>query len=635
MDDRRMNKEPLHRLSACQVSWRRTAPLLLTLAMYGSVATAAGTPHTGVATPQAHGNSQGVLKGVARGKTACVRPNSLRNHIYRRKNGALSRWLPADTVTHTLPRLSATAVRTAENDHVFAEGGELFVKMRTEAGTRIARVVHDDTGYRIKLEGGVDGPHVTRQRGNLWDLADNHDVKGSYIARAISEDITTDGQTLNHAAGVLERLGLSETRLAMPDAIDVANLAVGQAFIETLPGRLRDPAAIAWTPWEVRQIAPGMARQTERTLSFYREDGTFEYAVQPDGAAVAEASVPGSALQLKRIGERYVLRATGQPGTTRDYRTVFAAVEEATRPPEDLRVREPAAFEAELRTKLAESIEARSTFPEFERMQASLINAQGQNHSPGHESKLRDVSRLHHALFDKHHALTAADEGRLIGAVRTLLLNKQHPLDIEVRRHGTGELLALYGLPPNLPAAPPLPPIFPAAPPVIPFGQRIVIEAEVAADGRRIAYYRRDNHGDPIRSRPVDESFSPIIDVLLNAGNGELRIALSKGEWDWRLFANDVLARIVRDEDGLLSAYDEYLVVNDASVLAQARGHDRWVAGGRQFVTLTNLEGRTQVVETSLAPTSGTYYRVIRPGSAIAIGYAGSVVERDGRWYRF
>jgi antitoxin component of RelBE/YafQ-DinJ toxin-antitoxin module len=567
------------------------------------------------------------VSGAAK-KAACVRPASLSNRLYRRRDGTLSRWTAANALTHTVPQLPLDA--TPRPDGMFGRGGDLLVYLQVGDNIRTANVFPDGAGYRIRLEGNIDGPLIERQQNNLWGLASHqdNDVKGSVLARFIPETITADARTLNHAADVMEQMGLSETRLlelsASPRTLgnaaggDLANLAVGQAFLETLPDRLRDPSASTWTTWEVQQIAPAMAAQTGRPLAFYRQDGSLGFAVQPDGTTVAADAIPDTALHLQRIDERYILLDGHQGDTPRDHRSIFAAVERGTRPAGDLRVMEADLWDVIFRAKLADAFEARSTFPELNRMQQGLIDINGRNHSRGHVKRLMDMSRMQHALFDRHHALTALEERRLLMAVQDIM-----PVDrkiaIEVRQNRTGEQLAFLGTTRF----------------TVPTRSRIVIEAETDAMGRRIAYYRQDSHGEAIRSRPVEESFSPIIDVLLNAGNGELRNALSRGEWDWRLFANDVLARLVEKENVLLPPGSDHLVVNDPGLLAQAetQATDRWIANGRQYVTLRNLDGRTQVVETSnLQNTDGTYH-ILHPLYSSHYASTWRVIERDGKWF--
>jgi hypothetical protein len=557
----------------------------------------------------------GSTTGVTQVARARLRKGAV--HVYSRAGGKRGLWLDADTRRYALAQLPVDAA--PRGDGVFAKGNALFVNLDTQDGVRPVRITPDGESYRIRLDDNAAGP-LLRRTGATWKLAyEARDVQPSALAALLKDEITTDPATLGRARRLMRQWGVSEREfIAMAKTNEgllamtpLVLTATGHAFLETLPARLRDRNHGRWTSRELRQVAPLMAAQIGRPLAIQRADGRLDVAVMPDGTEVATGMAPANALQVRRIGDRYFLPGSAPMGTTRDYPSIFAAVEAGSRPP-GRKAADASQRETEFRAQLADTLDARSTRPEHERLLGQWIDPLAM--PDAQRTKIKELSRLQHALFDKHHALTAAEENRLLTAIRDLV-PAGRSVAIEVRRYRTNTQLAFIDTDP-------------------PARHRIVIEAQLDENGSRTAYYRQDSHGDAVPSRPVDEAFSPIIDVLLNAGDGELRKALSRGEWDWRQFADDVLARMADEENALLPSGLGHLVLKDKATLALAKkqASDTWIEAGRQYARLRNLAGRTQVVEVSLTAADGAH-EILSPMGRAGRNTGRFLVRRDGKWY--
>lgn len=606
-----------------------TRPLLPALLAYLACATPALST---LATSPANGpepETGSMSRSRDRGKhRACIRPIPRTNRLYRRANDTLA-YLRGDTLwTRTLPPVPANAVPLASG--TILHEGNLHVPWQTDTGTGLARIVADDTGgYRLLLPDGTAGPKIARQSGGRWEMVDSPDnyVSGSVLAHFVSDKITSDPRTLHHAAGILEGMQLHESNLIessqAPISPDLRQsfqatvmLAVGQSFVETLPARLRDRDASVWTPNEVRIVAPDLARHIGRPLAVYRDTGLFDFAVSADGAPVSPEAVPANAIRLNYDdANRYGRR--GRPSG--EYPSIFAAIEAETRASNSFRAMDASQQEHLFRIELAAAIEATPGRPRLERMHEHWLNPLPVSYL--RKQHLIGYSRLRQALFDRNQPLRADQENFLLMLLHDLL-PRDRRVAIEVVRHDSGERgerLALIGTP-------------------NPAGNRIVIEADLDGEGRRIAYYQRGAAGNgAIRSRPTtDNSFSPIIDVLLNADNGKVRKALELGEWDFQKFADKLLARAVENENALIPASLQRLVVTNPTVLTDAtmQSWDSWSLNGRHYVRLRNLAGRTQIVETGAPAPDGTR-EILDYTNYAAVRERGHHLlrERRGLWF--
>lgn len=524
---------------------------------------------------------------------ACIRPIARTNRLYRRANDTLAYWRNDTFWTRTLPPVPANAVTLT--DGVIFHEGSLHVPWQTEAGTGLARIVADDTGgYRLLLNDGTGGPRITRQAGGGWELSDGlrNYARGSVLAHVVPETVTSDPRTLHHAAGIIESLKLGESELVdsgtSPGSQELNRnfrmttlLAVGLSFVETLPARLRDPNASVWTPNEVRIIAPDIARHIRRPLAIHNDTGVLDFVVHHDGDAISPEALPANTVRLTYDAANRYGRVGREPG---EYPTIFAAVEAAIRPPNNFRALDAGHQEQLFRTELAAAIDAAPMRPRLERMHERWLNPIQGSHV--HKRQLRGFSRLRQLLFDRHHSIEAQQENTVLTLLQAILPQDRR-IAFEIVRHGQpGQRLALFDTTPSA-------------------KMRIVIEADLDAEGRRVAYYRSGTAGSgAIRSRPIpDNSFSPIIDVLLNADDGRVRKALGLGEWDFQKFADRLLERAVDGSDALLAASLQRLVVDDPAVLANAEKQtgDNWTLNEHHYVRLRDVAGRTQIVET-LAP---------------------------------
>jgi hypothetical protein len=557
--------------------------------------------------------SLGLALGAGASKLSQQRLARMSPLVYRPPGGKRRLWFDFDT------RRRATSLPegAVQRDDVFVKGEERFVKLKTRDGERVVRVVPDGPNYRLGLDGGGMGPLVRRRGDGAWKLSSfEKPADVAELAALLLEGYTTDAATLAQARRMLRQFGLQERHLlamgakgGLPGPEQVALGAVGHGFLETQLARLRDMKAGPFTPREVSLLLPAMARQVGRPLALEGEQGAVEWAVLADGGAVGADQVPANALRVRRSGRRYVLPGRGG-GATRDYPTVFAAVEAGSRTANDRSTADATARERAFRAKLADTLAGRSMRPQLERLHRLWIDP-----LPVPERQrqaFKEVSFLRQALFDRHHAMTAKEEHRLLGAVRDLMPAGRR-VAIEVRELDKDVVLATFGGSDE---------------------PRIVLEAVLAGDGSRTAYFGRDEHGLLKRPRPVDESFAPVIDVLLNTGGGKVREALGMGEWEWRRFADRIIARVVDDEDALLPRGLHHLVVKDKAILASARRQaaDRWLDGVRHYARLRDLAGRTQVVEIALTAADGNY-EILAPPGRPGRDTGRFITQRDGKWY--
>ncbi|HEY4292351.1 dermonecrotic toxin domain-containing protein [Luteibacter sp.] len=247
-------------------------------------------------------------------------------------------------------------------------------------------------------------------------------LEGSVLARVLPDGITTDPKVLNRAAQIMEQFGSTETMLpTLPSAGAGANpsgsmvmMSVGHGFIETVSARLRNPAAKAWSLLEIQLIAPIMVERTGKPLAVFDGAGKFAFAVLPDGSDVTPELLPATALRLQRRGDDYVLLNRNSQATRHTYRSIFAAMEESVRPSRDAHELDDTRLERDFRSMLADSIDARSTRPELERMHRLWVDPM---RLPDRQKQLiKDLSSLRHALVDRHETLTAAQKHTLLDA---------------------------------------------------------------------------------------------------------------------------------------------------------------------------------------------------------------------------
>jgi uncharacterized protein YjiS (DUF1127 family) len=356
-------------------------------------------------------------------ESRCMRPVLRVNRVYQRRNGSYARWRPADTVKHTLAQLPRAA--TARNDGTFVEDGNLFVRLQTQKGTRVAQVLPDGTGYRMLLQDGSPGPLVALGNDGRWELspaAPNY-LKGSVLSEVVGADITADARTLHRAALMLEQVGTPEQNLIelhrtgteSQPAAPLLLLSLGHGFIESLPARLRDPAATVWNARELRLIAANLAARARRPLALFVPGRRRVFAVLADGTEWSSEALPPDTLRLKRRESgRYFAVDDRWRTLSPDHESIFAALEQSVRPSSDTRPLTPEQREAEFRGALADELEARSTRPELERMHEQWIDDLGL--SSERSRILKELSRLRHAIVDPHETLTPDQELRLLEA---------------------------------------------------------------------------------------------------------------------------------------------------------------------------------------------------------------------------
>lgn len=555
--------------------------------------------------------SEASPSGISRSGKAPCRTG---NRLYRRQNGLPGYWRAADIDRISTEHIPWTAVPAAGG--LYADDGNFYVRMRTDNGVRAVQTLVDENSYRIRMPDGSAGPRLVMQSDGTWNYLSLRDdyVPGTVLANVVPEVITTHALTLQHAARIMEVLGVSELTLAnfllregAGPASPFTYMAVGHAMIDNLPARLRDRDATEWSPHEAMLLTPAMAMLVGRPIVIHDGHGK-RFSFLADGTQVNDTVPAGAAVEVHWENGRYRLGSRYAPT---DYSSIFAAVEAATRPPTSMALL-PAEREALFRGRLAEALEARSTRPELETIFRQWIDKQPMPEPE--RQRLKSVARLRHALFDRHHALTAAEEQRLLEATWSLMPMQRH-IAIEVRQRDSHALLTRIDSHTSV-------------------QERIVIAADLDADGHRVAYYRVDPQGEAIRSRPVNRSFSEIIDAILNGGDRKVSRLLGVGSWDWQVFADKLLARIADDENALLPLPWEPLVIRDEGTLRDAATQmsDRWAVNGRHYARLRNLDGRTQVVE--IDPVAEEHgHRILPPTGVTGPGSNYYIGWRDDKWY--
>ena len=338
---------------------------------------------------------------------------TLTNRLYLRRDGLPSRWVASDA-RRLVEKLPSGAVERA--DGVFMHGNRRFITLPVWGrGLRTVPIVADSEGYRIRLDDDSAGPLVERKADGTWQIAFNERnyLDGSILAELVSPEITTDPMALNSAAGVLWQWGsseaaLAEAHLANADASSanpLLTLALGHGIIETLARRLRHPSGTSWSAREVALLAPSLARMADTPLALYRPDASFELGVRPDGTAFTRQNVPADALHLQRRKDGYaVLADPRRPGVPGAYTSVFSAMAEMPSFADERRSMTAAQREADFRMQMADAIEARSTRPELQRMHRLWIDPMLPSRRQG--QVLKRISRLRHALMDRHEGLT-------------------------------------------------------------------------------------------------------------------------------------------------------------------------------------------------------------------------------------
>ncbi|MGE7138438.1 hypothetical protein ACQKIE_12485 [Luteibacter sp. NPDC031894] len=136
-------------------------------------------------------------------------------------------------------------------------------------------------------------------------------------------------------------------------------------------------------------------------------------------------------------------------------------------------------------------------------------------------------------------------------------------------------------------------------------------------------------HGDPLTAAQQQR--------LRAAGGAELRAAIDANARNWRELAKGVLAKLFDEESALLPTGLGHLLVQDAAILSSARyqASDQWTEGGRHYVRLRHLDGRTQVVETAAeqGDQRGAYREILVPTASANRETGRYVVDRGGMWY--
>lgn len=594
---------------------RQRIPLLGVLVMLATDATSSAHPGipSGSVLPMVSAMS---VPRASPSKSACVNPGRFANRLYRRQGKPPGYWRAADIGKHALDQLPKDAVPTA--DGLYAYNGEFYAKLETEGDPRVVRLIPEGSHYRIRLQDGAPGPYANRKDTDIWSVSSIQEdyVQGSVLAGVVPESITTHTVSLQHAAQIMEVMGIPERTLAQDVATrdgatasaPIVYFALAQALVKNLPARLRDPDATEWSAGEIRLIAPTMATLTGRPLVI--EHSGTKHAFLANGREVLHI-VPSDAVHGRSVHGRYLVAAGQTTATLADHASIFAAVEAATRPSTH-RALLPGEWEASFRNRLADALEARSTLPELEHLLHQWIDTQPLPETE--RLRLKSLAHLRHALVDRHRALAETEERRLLDTTRALMPGNER-VAIVVRDRRSKKLLASVG---DGPLA----------------KDRIVMEADLDEQHRRIAYYRVDENGESIRSRPTGEPYSEIIDATLNSGNGQVARALGIGPWDWQIFADKLLKRMVDDETMLLQPSHLYLTFRNKKMLAMARTHtaDRWSDGDRHYARLRSLDGRTQVVEIS-APSPGQDPEILAQANRGIRNTGHRITWRDNKWY--
>lgn len=372
-------------------------------------------------------------------------PVDLANRIYRGRNGRLSLWVGADAERHAVRLPTDAALRS---DGVFVYRNARFVQVVIRGrGLRTVRVAPDADGYHLVLQDGSPGPRVERQENGNWLLAFGEDgcLAGSVLSEIVKRETTADPATLHRAGEVLAQLGVSESMLAQEylvhndvEAKPLLAVALGHGFIETLPARLRDPANTLWSAREVAMIAPMLAKQAGRPLALYHSDGRFHLGMAPDGTDFPAGRVPSGALHLRRHGEGYAVSPL-QSDAHAEFPSVFAAMAESLSASADGTPATPALREAAFRRALADALDARSARGELQRMHRMWLEPVARTQRE--KQLIRRISRLRHALVDKHEPL-APDQRRWLLSVAQDVRGETASIDLNDSAEGIALLPA-------------------------------------------------------------------------------------------------------------------------------------------------------------------------------------------------
>lgn len=443
--------------------------------------------------------------------------------LYQDRAGRSKWWLPVvDTLAATFPADDASPVLPV--------GASFWAVIDTPTGKRKVPVATEGGEHRVRLRDGGDGPRVHRVSATDWALDFDTPNTLSPVAQRLPEAFSTDAATFEKAADILRTWQVDDAKLLTMndmerrDASPLALAAEANAWIEHLPERVRDAGGEPWTDDELSLIAPMIARQVRRPITVLSQNGDIDIAVGANGEARNGMPSFENTLRFQWVGERFLVLDDVREAPTADYPSLFAAVAHAMPSRAGSRWSGGQDAERALRERVAATLASTSSRALLDELHRRWVDPQ-----PAHATlreRAKELSRLRQVLLDKRHALDATEERRLLEA-SLALLPKGTAMSIEVREHRTRVPLNRVATGSSA-------------------GARIVIEADMDTNGNRIAYYRVDAAGEAILSRPVAESLSPILDVLLNARDGTLRKALGRGEWEWRLFADDLMRSMAR-----------------------------------------------------------------------------------------
>lgn len=546
-----------------------------------------------------------------------------RSRVFKASRTRLATWSDARAAASMLRELPADAVILHE-DGVYAHDGNLYVRMQMDDGTHIAKVALEGGVYRVVLD-GQPGPVIHRVRGTEWDLAliADNEVAGSALAHLQGDVITADGAIFHRAAQIMETFGVSERTLldrmggdnrAAFNAITLSS--VGAAFADDISTKLQDMDR-PWTLYESALILPDLARHLARPLVLTSGDkvvmattheGTVTWAF--DRVWEPAPVIQMNEIVVRELQGRYLIDSAHPDDLPQEFPTIFAAVEAASRPAGTKLSKPPKEWEQRLRTHLAEDIGKSHRGHLLERALQSWF---GQQLATNRDIRAAaDLARLHLALFDAHLPLSRSHETLILKFVQDLVLDKR--LSFEVREHGTNRLLTRVDAPLEQ--------------------DLVVIEADLDSQGHGIRYYMRAAQGmDATLARPpTGNAVSPIIDAVLNSQGGKVRRALKFGEWEWERLAREIESRASRVQNPLLPPALTHLVRTDPALLAQAATvtADHWETNGRRYVRLRHMDGRSQIVETTLTPRHDGRHEILgNDGSNTGI----DIRQEGGRWF--
>lgn len=347
------------------------------------------------------------------------------SRLYARQDGTLSLWVVNDVQRHIVQMPEQARPMP---DGTFVDGDDVYGAWKTPGGSSAIRLIADGAAYRMVLDDGTTGPFVKKDGGGAWDLAFTEDeyVEGSILAHMLPHKITTDANVFSRAAQILKQFGSNEELLprlprlktGATTAGSMVMMSLGHGFIETLPARLRDPTATAWTLMEMRLIAPIVTERIAMPLAVFDQAGKPLFAVLPDGSEVTPELLPLPALRLRQRADGYVVLNRNMRPTQYTYRTIFGAAEASVRRLRETQELDEARLERDFRSGLADSIDGRSTRPELERMHRLWVDPL---RLPDRQKQLiKELSRLRHALVDRHETLTSEQ-------MRTLVAGRLDP----------------------------------------------------------------------------------------------------------------------------------------------------------------------------------------------------------------